>query len=69
MVNAAPVARGRHRTHTSWTVRCPECGISLVGEPFPATCSDTVSVVHDVPVAAVAASALQMLGADAGEGH
>lgn len=61
MVNAAPVGRARHRTHISWVIECPVCGIDLIGEPFPDRCSDNVSLVSDVPVQAIVSSSLELL--------
>lgn len=61
MVGAAPVGRARHRPHVAWVTVCPECGNSLVGEPFPDQCSDRVSLVSDVPVRTIVASALDLL--------
>lgn len=60
MVNAGPTVRHNHRAHISWTTHCPVCGISMVGEPFPARCCDTVTCVSDVPVAHVLGSALEL---------
>ncbi len=60
MISTAPVGRAQHRCHVSWTTRCPECGISLVGEPFPDRCCDSVSIVSAVPVGSVLASALEL---------
>lgn len=60
MVNAGPVVRHNHRAHISWTTHCPICGISMVGEPFPARCCDTVTCVSDVPVDLVVGSALEV---------
>lgn len=62
MISAAPAGRDRHRVHTSWTTRCPVCGVSCIGEPFPAACSDTVTFVSDVPVETVVRSAIELLG-------
>lgn len=67
MVNAAPVGRARHRTHISWVTHCPECGISLIGEPFPQRCSDKVSLVSEVPANAVVSSTLELLRRPASE--
>ena len=36
MVNAAPVARRRHRAHPCWTNRCPRCGAPLAAGRRPA---------------------------------
>lgn len=68
MISAQPTNRARHRVLISWTLTCPVCGVRLVGEPFPATCCDTVSCVRDVPVDAVLHNA-QELFTDAAERH
>ncbi len=60
MINAAPVSRRGHRTHISWTQACPVCGTSLVGEPFPPHCCDTVCCVSDVALEAVTATANEL---------
>lgn len=60
MVSAAPVGRANHRVHIAWITHCPLCGFSLVGDPFPQPCCDTVSCVSSVPVEAVLASALEL---------
>jgi len=60
MVNAGPTVRHNHRAHISWTTHCPVCGISMVGEPFPARCCDTVTCVSDVPVEHVLGSTLEL---------
>ncbi len=60
VVNAGPTVRDNHRALISWTTHCPVCGISLVGQPFPTRCCDTVSVVSDVPVDLVVGSTVEV---------
>jgi ADP-heptose:LPS heptosyltransferase len=61
MVSTAPVSRRTNRVHISWVTDCPVCTISLVGEPFPRRCCDTVSCVATVPVDVVLASIVELL--------
>jgi hypothetical protein len=57
-INAGPVVADRHRTAVSWTVDCPICGQRNVDE----RCPHGPSSVAEVPVAEVAAHALDLAG-------
>lgn len=62
VVNAAPLARGRHRVHLSFTVRCPVCGADVTQVGWTAErCEHDVSFVDDVDVAPVLADALELM--------
>lgn len=60
MVNAAPVARRRHRAHASWTTRCPRCGVPLAADG-ERRCDHEESWVAEVGVDAVLADVLELL--------
>ena len=60
MINAAPVARRRHRVHPGWTMRCPRCGAPLAaGDEL--RCDHQESWVADVGVDAVLTDVLELL--------
>jgi ADP-heptose:LPS heptosyltransferase len=62
VVNAAPLARGRHRVHLSFTVRCPVCRVDVTQVGWRAErCEHDVSFVDDVDVAPVLADALELM--------
>ncbi len=58
VINSGPVGRADHRIHISWTQRCPQCGASCLGEPFPERCYHAVSLVADVGIDPVSNSAM-----------
>ena len=60
MINAAPVARRRHRVHPGWTMSCPRCGAPLAsGDEL--RCDHQESWVADVAVDAVLTDVLELL--------
>jgi ADP-heptose:LPS heptosyltransferase len=60
MINAAPVARRRHRAHPGWILHCPRCGAPLAqGDEL--RCDHEESWVADVTVDAVLADVLELL--------
>lgn len=62
VVNAAPLARLRHRVHLSFTVRCPVCHADVTQVGWSAErCEHDVSFVDDVEVAPVLADALELM--------
>jgi ADP-heptose:LPS heptosyltransferase len=62
VVNAAPLVRGRHRVHLSFTVRCPVCGADVTQVGWSAErCEHDVSLVDEVDVAPVLADALELM--------
>ncbi len=62
LLNAGPLVRARHRPLTSWTTRCPECGIDCVRADADAVrCDHTVSFVADVTVDQVLDAARDLL--------
>lgn len=61
VVNGAPLARGRHRVHMSWTTRCPVCGADCTTIEGSARCEHDVSFVADVPVPPVYADVRRLL--------
>lgn len=60
MINAAPVARRRHRAHPGWILHCPRCGAPLASGD-ERRCDHQESWVGDVPVDAVLADVLDLL--------
>jgi ADP-heptose:LPS heptosyltransferase len=58
LVDVAPLFRARHRVHVSWTSACEVCGRDVFAEP----CDHDATVLADVPVTDVAASAADLLG-------
>jgi ADP-heptose:LPS heptosyltransferase len=61
MINAAPVARRRHRVHPGWTMSCPRCGAPLAqGDEL--RCDHQESWVADVGVEPVLNDVLELLG-------
>ncbi|MGC9669854.1 glycosyltransferase family 9 protein [Planosporangium sp. 12N6] len=68
MINAASPERRRHRPLISWTIHCPECGLDCTRDLYPERaggtgCRHSPSFVADIPVAEVAAEALDLLAA------
>ncbi|MBD0290871.1 MAG: glycosyltransferase family 9 protein, partial [Thermoleophilia bacterium] len=61
LLNAGPLTRARHRPLPAWTVACPVCGISAVGNR--PRCEHDVSFVAGVTVEAVLAAAQELLAA------
>ena len=62
VVSAAPLARGRHRVHLAFTVRCPVCGIDVTQVGWSAErCEHDVSFVDEVDAAPVLADALELM--------
>lgn len=61
VINAAPFTRAAHRPHISWTVACPVCG-SVLTDPAGTHCDHQDSWVADVPLAAVLADTVDLLG-------
>jgi ADP-heptose:LPS heptosyltransferase len=60
MINAAPVARRRHRVHPGWILRCPRCDAPLAsGDEL--RCDHEESWVADVGVETVLADVLELL--------
>ena len=60
MINAAPVARRRHRAHPGWTLHCPRCGAPLASGD-DRRCDHEESWVADVEVGPVLADVLDLL--------
>lgn len=50
VINGAPLGRGRHRVHMSWTNRCPVCGADCTQVDAATRCEHDVSFVADVAV-------------------
>jgi ADP-heptose:LPS heptosyltransferase len=62
VVNAAPLARGRHRVHMSFTVRCATCGADVTQVGWTAErCEHDDSLVADIAAEAVLADAVQLM--------
>jgi ADP-heptose:LPS heptosyltransferase len=57
LVDVAPLFRARHRVLVSWTSRCAVCGADYLDAP----CGHDASVLADVAVTDVLASALELL--------
>jgi ADP-heptose:LPS heptosyltransferase len=57
LVDVAPLFRARHRVLVSWASRCAVCGVDF----FAAPCGHDASVLGDVAVDDVRASALELL--------
>lgn len=57
LINAGPVFRTYHRPHLSWRLNCPVCGQNTLHDP----CGHQESIVDEIPVDAVTASALDVL--------
>jgi ADP-heptose:LPS heptosyltransferase len=53
VINGAPLGRGRHRVHMSWTSRCPVCGADCTLVDAATRCEHDVSFVADVDVGPV----------------
>jgi ADP-heptose:LPS heptosyltransferase len=67
LITSAPLTRRRHRPLISWTTACPVCGVSCVGDPYPARaggvrCEHDLPFVTDVPVAYVLRAVTDLLG-------
>lgn len=60
MINAAPVARRRHRVHPGWILYCPRCGAPLA-QGDQRRCDHQESWVGDVGVDAVLTDVLDLL--------
>lgn len=58
LINMGPPTRTRHRPLVSWTLACPVCGADWMRD----RCGHDASLVADVPVGAVLAEALDLLG-------
>jgi ADP-heptose:LPS heptosyltransferase len=61
MLKASPFGRTLHRTHISWTMRCPVCGVACTRVDLP-RCEHDVSFVTDVPADDVLADVTELLG-------
>lgn len=62
-MNAAPFGRGDHRLHLSWATHCPVCGRDCTQVGWTAErCEHDDSLVAEVPVDAVLADVIDLLG-------
>ncbi|MFF5172794.1 glycosyltransferase family 9 protein [Micromonospora sp. NPDC000089] len=68
LINGATPLRARHRPITSWTTRCPVCGVDCTTSIYPhrpgdGECPHRDSFVTDVPVVEVLEAAADLLDA------